>query len=288
MSVILRNTGPTTLTKAWYEDGVQVDAGTVTVGIVDADDTTVVASGTATSKSGSGSSTTYSYTLPIQTAVKELTITWTRADTDAALTDTVEVVGGHLFNLNDARTFTVSGAQTPLSSSVTYPDGTIAEARDRITGMFAQHCGVSFIPRYARLELPGTGTRSLTVQHRRISTVLAATINGTAQTASNIEPVWNDRVLWHKTGVWSAATSSNPRNVTVSYEHGYQQVPSDIRRAALLLLLREVVPSDIPDRALSLTNEFGNMRLAVPGVDYPTGIPQVDEILNRYRYPDVI
>jgi len=281
---ILRNTGPTTLTKYWYEDGTVVDAGAVTIGIVDAADATVVAAGTATAKNGTGTSTNYTYSLAIQTTVKQLTVSWTRSDTGAVLEDEIEVVGDVLFTEAEARAFTVTGSQTPLSSATSYPDATIAEARDRITALFEQYCGVSFIPRSAYLELPGSGGRRLDVPHHRIIQVLSCTIGGTAQTATDIEPLRNQRQLAHKTGTFSFPSTADPQNVHVCYEHGYEHPPLDVKRAGLLLLLREIVPSDLPDRALSYSNADGTFRLSYPGENSPTGIPTVDETLNRYRY----
>lgn len=281
---ILRNTGPTTLTERWYEDGTQVDAGAVTIGIVDGAGNIVVAAGTATTKNGSESTTSYTYNLAIQTAVKQLTASWTRTDTGAILQDQVEVVGAVLFTEAEARAFTVSGAQTPLSNGTTYPDATIAEARDRITDLFERYCGVSFIPRSHHLEVEGSGARVLEVPHHKIIQVLAATVDGVAQTASDIVPLRNQRMLHHTAATWSYPPDSNPQNCHITYEHGWAQPPLDIKRAALLLLLREVVPSDLPDRALSFSTTDGTFRLSIPGENTPTGIPQVDEVLNRYKY----
>lgn len=281
---ILRNTGPTTLTKQWYEDGTVVDAGAVTVGVVDAASNIVVAAGTATVKNGTGASTYYIYDLPIQTAVKQLTVSWTRTGTGAVLEDEVEVVGDVLFTEAEARAFTVTGVQTPLSNATTYPDATIAEARDRITDLFETYCGVSFIPRSHYMETPGSGSRRLPVPHHRVIQVLSCTIGGAAQTATDIEPLRNQRLLHHKTGTFTWPSSTDPQNGHVCYEHGFEHPPLDIKRAALLLLLREVVPSDLPERALSFSNQDGTFRLSYPGENSPTGIPTVDETLNRYRY----
>lgn len=148
---ILKNAGPTTLTQKWYEDGTQVDAGTVTIGIVDATGAEVVASGTATSKSGSGTSTTYTYSLAIQTAVKRLTVTWTRADTTASFSSDIEVVGGLLFTEVEAR----AHHDSQITAS-TFTDAQIADTRARITDEFEQICGVSFIPRWREQKMAGS------------------------------------------------------------------------------------------------------------------------------------
>jgi hypothetical protein len=281
ITTVLRGTGPTTLTKIWYEDGVAVDAGDVTVAIVDAAGNVIQASTPAT-KTGSGASTAYTYELAIQAAVNQLIFTWTRTDTTAELIDTVDIIGGHLFTVPEIRALTLNAQQTPLASTANYPIATIVAARDRITRRIEHFCDVSFTPRFAYRVLPGSGTHLLEVPDHRVTDVLAATINGAAQTAAEIVP--DDRLLEHTGGVWSTGTRSNPRNVTVSYEHGWETPPLDLARAALLLTYYDLVPSSEPARALSVTNEFGNIRLSTPGPNSLSGYPDIDEVINRYTY----
>jgi hypothetical protein len=280
---VLKNTGPITLTKIWYEDGVQADAGDVTIAIVGEAGEVVQASTPAT-KNGTGATTTYTYSLAIQTALNRLHVTWTRTDTTAVVEDSIEIVGGRLFTIAEAQAFEVSDQQTPLSG---LSAATIDEHRTRISDLFADYCGVQFVPRYAREQLPGSGTSQLRIPDHRPISVLAASIGGTAQTVADIVAAWRGPFLIHTTSIWSAPTSTDPRNVTVAYEHGFERVPGDIHRAALLMLLREAVRSSIPERALTQTTDLGTWRLAAPGPNTPTGIPVIDEVLNRYRLPRV-
>src|SRR5690349_8723938 len=93
---ILRGT-PGTLSKQWYEDGVPVDPGTVTVEITRADGTSLVAAGAATTGSGS-TPRAFALTTTHTALLDRLTVTWT-STAKGTLTSVVEVVGGYLFNL---------------------------------------------------------------------------------------------------------------------------------------------------------------------------------------------
>ena len=75
--------------------------------------------------------------------------------------------------------------------------------------------------------------------------------------------------------------------VAIEYEHGVGSVaPPDIRWAAKTLaryhLLEQV--SRIPDRAISVQSEFGQIQLAQPGMNRPTPLPDVNVVLNRHRH----
>jgi hypothetical protein len=77
------------------------------------------------------------------------------------------------------------------------------------------------------------------------------------------------------------------RNVIVSYDHGYRHPPARISRAAMTLARYELISNDISDRMIAFDNDLGSVRLSVPGMNYPTGIPFVDATLARYseNYP---
>jgi hypothetical protein len=273
---ILKNTAAS-ITTSWYVDGTATDVGDVTVGIVDSAGTTVVAAGAATTNNGDG---TYTYAIAnsLTGSVAEWTVTWTDVDSGDDLDTEVEVVGSHLFTEAQARAFDLSA----LSDASTYSDADIALARDRITDAFESICEISFVPRYAREQLPGTGTPILYVSKPKVSEVLSATIGGTAQTVSDIV-VLPGRGLHHTTTDWTAATRADPLNCVVAYEHGYTKPPGEITRAALIVLREQVVASDIPLRALGYSTEIGNVQLATAGMRGAWfGLPEVDAVLSRF------
>jgi hypothetical protein len=100
---------PGTLSQQWYEDGTVVDPGTVTIGITRADGTSLVAAGTATAGSGTAART-FNLTTTHTALLDSLTVTWT-STLKGTLVSYLEVVGGFLFNLADAR------ALSPLDST---------------------------------------------------------------------------------------------------------------------------------------------------------------------------
>jgi len=270
MSALIKNTGPHVLTKTWYVDGTATDVGDVTVGVTDSTGAVVVASGTATTNNTDG---TYTYTLASQTAVKMLTVTWTRADTSATLVDTVEVAGGQLFTEAQARAFDLSA----LTSATTYTDNAIAVEHDRIADLLEQWTGRSWIGRYRYAKLAGTASRNLYLDDILWSTgpsngdgaqkdvIEVITANdGSTVTTSNI--VLTGRNLYRTDATWTVATASNPQNVTIQYEYGMPHLVDGVDRIALLLLRERIVASNIPDRTSRFTDELGTYTLTTPGI----------------------
>lgn len=285
---ILRNTSAN-LVRRFEVDGTATDAdGTVNVAVTDEAGDTVVASTPATSE-GSG---VYSYLLTPQSQLNRLTVTWsgTWSGVAQSRTDNVEVVGAHLFTESEARNMHA----TLLASATVYPDSAIAAARDRIADRFQHVCAVSFVPRYERDRLAGNGSYMLQTGWPRVRSIIAATIGGTAQTVGDID---YDPVLpymYHTAGTWTAADRTDPRNVVVEYEHGWETPPAAIKRAALIVLRHEIVPDEaggsISARAISLTDEIGTMRLSQPDMRFgrPYGIPEVDATLREYSMQPLV
>ena len=88
-----------------------------------------------------------------------------------------------------------------------------------------------------------------------------------------------------KDDVWTYTEPGN--KVVIDYEFGAAKAaPNDIRWAARVLaryhLLEQV--SRIPDRAISVQSEFGQIQLAQPGMNRPTPLPDVNVVLNRHRH----
>lgn len=287
MSQILAGAGPYSLVKKWDVDGTQSDVGTVTIGIVDGNGDEVVATGTATTKGGSGATTTYTYSLADQASPDQLKVTWTRSDTGADLVDRVEIVGAWLFTERQARTFRAkadaAAAQIPLNSPDEYPDDVIADERTRLADDLERWTGRSWIPRYARVELPGSGGSFLPLEKGRcrtsdgyqlnrpgrfndIATVLTATVSGTSVDVDDIEIDELRGGLILTTGIWSYPTQTSPLNVIVEYVYGMPFPVDSVDRIALKELVDRLVPSGVPDRALRWDLPDGSaMSIIQPG-----------------------
>lgn len=282
MKQILRNTGYTDQV-VFYLDGTATDAdGAVTVTVTHADGTVEVTDA-VTNKTATG---TYTYTLGPFTDLTELASAWTGtfSGLSQTLTTHTSIVGGFLFTEAELRAF----YKSDLTSETTYPDDDIREARDRITAEFENICGVAFVPTYRRETKPGDGTRLLVVDRPKITAVLAASISGSAQTVSNLtaDPLLPH--IYHTSSAWTAASTSDPLNVVVSYEHGYGTVPPDIKRAAMILarqqLVKDVTGAGVPETASSWNDGTGQF-VSFAANDQSGrwyGIPPVDVALRRY------
>ena len=118
--------------------------------------------------------------------------------------------------------------------------------------------------------------------------MIAVTESGTALTSSD----WEDWQL-HESGklVRNTLTFTPPdstvaeRNISIAYEYGLDSPPDDIREAALIAIRSKLLADrhGLPSRELSISNADGIVSIAQPGTDRPTGIPEVDEVLNAYR-----
>lgn len=255
--------------------------GTVTVAVVDANNTAVT-SGNATS-AGDGR---YTFVLPGQASVGELTASWTATidGTTVVESDLVEVCGAHLFTLAQGR-----AADSSLSNTTQYPTSALREARLQTEVELEEICDRAFTVRYRRVVLDGTGNDELILEDsevRRIRAVRVATrADGdfVALTADELAAlvIAPDRVLRRVDGdTWTLGRG----NVIVEYEHGWTAPPVDLVRAALVRFrsFANVGKTGVPDRAKSFTTTDGTTyRITLPDA-YRTGIPFVDGIYSRY------
>lgn len=268
-SYVLKN-GAATLSIEFSAGAADTD---VAVVVTDAEDVEVVA-GDATHDGAGGR---YEFTLPPQPQVASLRVLWTGAwDSVQQSAETfVEIVGAQLFSLAELRGF---GDEKLTSTAFT--DEMLSEKRSEVTEFFEDVDDVSFVPRYGREILDGSGTSELRTAHRRVANLFGVTVAGAALTEDELADleVYTTSVVkpngrWRKTG---------RREILLRYQHGWDMPPARIRYAALVLARHELVTRDISDRMISFSNELGTVRLSVPGRAYPTGIPVVDQALEWY------
>lgn len=302
MSQLLAGAGPYTITKTWYVDGTATDVGDVTIGIDDGNGDEVVAAATATTNNADG---TYEYSLADQALADQLTITWTRTDTGADLADRMEIVGNWLFTEAQARAFNAKADQTtalkPLNSATEYPDPVISDERARIQDDLESWTGRAWVPRYARMELAGNGSRILPLNRgfcrtadgyslnrpgrlNDIAIILSATASGTALTASNIAIDQSGPALINTAGIFVQATPANPYNIVVEYVYGLPYLVDGVDRIAMKLLIDRLVPSPFPDRTLSVDTDYGRTNFVQPGgpMRNVSGLPEVNEWVRNH------
>jgi hypothetical protein len=188
-----------------------------------------------------------------------------------------------LFTTAEARAFD----KQQLANVTTYPDLAITAAHDGIAEAFLNICGVAFTPTTSTAEvLDSLGGDLLALPYPRVTAVAAAATRygGSAWTALTVDELaalevdaagfvrWPGRLWPYGTG-----------RVRLTYTHGYATPPYEIKRAALILCWRWLVPTDIGDRTISMSTEAGVVRMATPGVAGSWfGLPAVDSVLQRY------
>jgi len=254
MERVLTDTAAT-VSQQFYEDGAAVDPSTVTIGITREDGTTLVAAGTATGGTGTAART-FALTTTHTASLDTLTLTWT-STTKGVLTQAVEVVGGFLFSLAQAR------SDSELSSTSRYSTADLIEARVIAERNLEQACGVAFAPRYFREKVDGSGGDDVLLQARPLSitsVVYGATSSsdGTTLTADELEDLrlYNDGRLYNPNG-WTRGR----QNVEVKGTHGYEVTPPLAMQGALALAKDWLVNTPYDQRTASITHDDGSTQL---------------------------
>lgn len=276
----------TSATLSWQgvdQHGEEADPGVVTVGVVRADGSVVVAAGTSTDGSGLAPRTV---TLtPAQTADLDLlTCTWKNAGGVTVGTTVVHVVGGVYASLKEIRS-----RDRVLADPGTDASDTLQRARAEAEHQFEKTMGQAFVPRFDVARLNGSGRATLTLPWaalRRVRWVRVwsgqSAVSFTAEECAAIRDhdagiaVRPDWAIWP----WGRA------NIEIGYEHGHDTPPPDLQRALIQYVRRGARRHDNPilDQATSFTMvEGGTLSLATPGVGkWTTGIPDVDVVLMAY------
>lgn len=264
-------TAQVALSHTFYVDELATSAtGPVTYALKRLDGT-AVASGTASGPAPIG---VYTVTVPAQPVVDVLTLDWTGVISGATITarDFVEVVGGYLFGIAEAR------AMPPVLDAVKYTTARLAQKRISVEQECEAICRQAFVPRFARVAVP-TGRATLLLFNTNVRALRAISINGVTQNLTGLA-VSSSGVV--SGGSWPKTTPDRP--AIVEYEHGWDYPPEDLREAAILRLRSRLSLGDtgVPQRALSFSVADGGVyRLSTPSATQ-TGIPEVDGVYARY------
>lgn len=271
-----------TATLSWqYLDsaGEPIDPGTVTVAVTRADGTAI---GGLPAVLAVGTERTVALTAAQTASLDMLTATWTRTADATTYVTRAEVVGGYYATVAQIR-----ASDPVLGDSAKYLTADLQEQRAEIEQAVEEITEVSFVPRYRRDKLDGTGTHALmlpTAMPRRIVAVSELDSDGiaTAWTPTEVAAI---RLGPTREIVSPQRTfPCGSLNIVVAWEHGYDRPPVELRDKALLLLrYRAVRPKTaIPDRATSFQLEGGTVYRLDSAGRKRTGIPDVDAVLDRW------
>ena len=252
------------ISHVFYDDLTPADGGTVTVTVKNADNETVH-SGSTTAVTADGIKT-YSFTLPAQTELGQLTITW-----DGTLRDDTtyeEIIGNYLFELNELKSLL-----TTKGYGKAYTAAFLKDVRDAVTEAFESVTYRSFVGRRKSLVVQTYAGRAFlpTVDVRDVLTV-----DGDAFTGD-----------YTPTGVLSGLSSSES-TATVVFEYGLPAVSAEARSNALELATYFVSNSTnrTPSNIETMTDSQGNnYRMAIVGMrGNQVGVPSVDAFLRRFKF----
>ncbi|MGW1706390.1 hypothetical protein ACWCP8_12860 [Streptomyces sp. NPDC002206] len=191
---------------------------------------------------------------------------------------TFEAVGTLLVSVGDIRSF-----EDVLSDRVKFPILALTRARDVVTEEFERITDRSFVVQ-GRTE---TVTAS-PWGHVPLTSFDVQSVTGVTYSGGTIDPA---AYSLDASGGLSfdglPVPSGTP--LAVTYAYGFDRVPDDVKRAALLRVrdLLASASSGIPDRAVSFqVNDMGTYQLATAGrAGFETGLPDVDAIPSRYKMP---
>lgn len=115
--------------------------------------------------------------------------------------------------------------------------------------------------------------------------IYAGSINGVA-----LDPVTDVEDLLVQTGalVWSDYRPWVSGRYSMWGTHGDPIVNAELQWAAMKLIRHFAQVSNYPDRAYSVVTEGASIMFSMPSPDRPTGLPEVDAILNRIGMVKVI
>ena len=200
----------------------------------------------------------------------------------------LETCGGFYFTLAQYR------AQGKEFSDAAAAD--IRRLRTSVEQFIDDRCEQAFVSRGAREVIQGDGTPTLVVSNKPVTEIysIAVTQNGVTTTWTTPEigtlgeaPSGMLQLPGYWAGVWAPGAEQpdvwpNGATIAIHYAYGLDHPSAKMSRAAAYLARLEAFPDTrMPPNAVLQSTEFGNFRIATPDKDHPTGIPWIDELLDR-------
>lgn len=182
-------------------------------------------------------------------------------------------------------------AMEGMSDTVNFSDADIEAAIVMADLLIDEYTGTSWEVKPFSITVSGSGKSRLTLADpydgRRIlfpRSITSCTVTGVAQTDIATYALYPEGYVIRDE---DAFTYDHPGlNVTIAGTAGITTVaPADIAWCSRTIARQHVIDlvSRVEDRAVMMQTELGTIRLQQPGAKYPTGLPQVDAVLNRRR-----
>jgi hypothetical protein len=166
-----------------------------------------------------------------------------------------------------------------------YSDEKLTRAHDAVVATIERVCHTSFVTRTYTDTRFADGTRLHALDAAYVQEIVSVTVDGIlVESGVQLQP--GDTLLRDRP--WPSG-----QTVAVTYRAGATATcPADLKDAGMEAARQRLLERNtagVPSRALSITNEFGNVNLASASADRPFGIPDVDAVIigyrNEYRVP---
>lgn len=224
---------PATLSVTFTVDGVATDPSpaTVTVEILRADGTVLVAAGTSTGHTGVG---TFAFSLTAaQTALLDtLTARWTSTNLGTIVT-TQEIVGGFVCSTADLRSL--------FPDTAAYPNAVLHEMRNYAETSLENALGFALVPRYSYETINlRARTKFIRTAWPYIRSIRSVSVGGVAYTSTQLALLTTARSFVY--GTWPVSMEIDGEGgwstgiIKIGYEHGVEaggDLAIGARRASL-------------------------------------------------------
>lgn len=270
---LLRNVGGTVNHTWWVGEQATAPTGSVTATVKRLDGSAVAGSPFT---DGSANPTS-SFVLPVGSAsnLDTYTVDWSGTVAGVARTerDYIEVCGGFMFELSEART------RPQALDARKYPTATLEMLRTEVEQEAERITHTAWVPRFKRVAVAGSGTEYLLLPVADLRALRAVSVNGVAWTTDQVNAVGlSESGVLTVSGWWPLPTPLGRRNIILEFEHGRDMPTYEMRTAGIVRLRSRANLTDtsVPYRAITMNLPDGGFyRLSTPG-ENRTGIPEVD------------
>lgn len=207
-----------------------------------------------------------------RTDVLSCTLTYTVASAARREDFQVRVVGGRFFDLRSLRQMQGIGSTTQFDTA------SLAAARDIAEEFVEDFTAQAWVPRADVYRLSKTDS-GYYLPYLPVRSLIRLLVDG--------EPVDATSGTVAQSGALTLTGVSLPSDeLLVEFEHGEATPPADLAQAAMRLARHILFSGDssIPDRARMMVTDWGTFALDIASEEKPTGLPEVDSVLRRYRY----
>lgn len=192
-----------------------------------------------------------------------------------------------LFSTAEARAFD----KAQLASETDYPTATITAKEAEIREALARICGVDFVRASHTEYHDGDGSDYLILEWPMVASITSIKVDGESYSSAEIDATdysegiaIDERlgIITRRSGVFDEGW----RNVQVVYTAGYEYVPKLIKRAALMIAVTELPPTNVSLAADDY--DAGGMTVGFGRGDGYNGnwhrIPDVQKAIRAYSY----